>query len=213
MSFKSRTIIAIFIITTAFMTGLFYSIPVITAQSKLIMAATLIITGLILSGILSGVLYAFTKSLPGKTVETKEKEMKAEVSPPLEKALFDEKAVQLLSILQKKGRLIDFLQEDISAYDDSQIGAAVRNIHKGSGEAITEHMYIEPVMKETEGSEVTIEQGFDPSAIRLTGNVVGSPPFKGVLRHSGWRVSTTSIPALPKNQDLSIIEPAEVEIA
>ncbi len=212
MSFKLKITIAIFIITTGFMAGLYYGLPMLDAQIKLNRLLVFIASGIVLSVILSGITYAFAKRIPGKPVKAKEKEVKTGAPPQAEKALFDEKAVQVLSIFQKKGRLIDFLQEDISSYEDSQIGAAVRNIHKGCREALLEHMNIEPVMKETEGSDVTVEEGFDPSAIRVTGNVAGSPPFKGVLRHNGWRVSETVIPPLPKNQDLSVIEPAEVEI-
>jgi hypothetical protein len=124
----------------------------------------------------------------------------------------DEKAVQMLAILQRKGRLIDFLQEDISAYEDRQIGAAARNIHKGCREAIAEHILLEPVMKEPEGSNVTVSEGFDPSAIRLTGNVVGSPPFRGVLRHGGWKAVKVAMPIVPKTLDTTIIEPAEIEL-
>lgn len=126
---------------------------------------------------------------------------------------FDPKAAQTLMILQKKGRLIDFLQEDISSYNDQQIGRAVRSIHTGCREAITEYMKIEPVRHETEGNEVTVEAGFDPSSVRLTGNVTGQPPFRGVLRHCGWRVVETSLPDISKGHDLSIVEPAEVEIS
>ncbi len=212
MSFKLKTTIATFIITTGFMAGLYYGLPMLNAQIKFNMLLVFIAAGLVLSVILSGITYAFTKRIPGKPVKAKEKEVKTAAPPPAEKALFDKKVVQVLSIFQKKGRLIDFLQEDISSYEDSRIGAAVRNIHKGCREALLEHMNIEPVMKEPEGSDMTVEEGFDPSAIRVTGNVAGSPPFKGVLRHSGWRVSETVIPPLPKNQDLSVIEPAEVEI-
>ncbi len=194
------------------MVGLFYGIPVITAQPELNMAVILLAGGLVLAGILSGIACASAKGVTGKPVEVKEGEEMAEAAPAAEKPLFDEKAVQMLSILQKKGRLIDFLQEDISGYDDAQIGAAVRTIHKDCREAITEHMNIEPVMKEDEGCDIVIEEGFDPSVIRLTGNIVGSPPFKGVLRHNGWRVSKTDIPPLPKKQEPGIIEPAEVEI-
>lgn len=207
MTNSTKTIL-IFIFTTIFMAGLFYGIPVITAQPELHMAVILLAGGLVLAGILSGIACASAKGVPGKPVEVKE----GETAPAPQKPLFDEKAVQMLSILQKKGRLIDFLQENISGYDDAQIGAAVRTIHKDCREAITEHMHIEPVMKEDEGSDIVIEEGFDPSVIRLTGNVVGSPPFKGVLRHNGWRASKTDIPPLPKNQEPGIIEPAEVEI-
>ncbi|MBZ0156519.1 MAG: DUF2760 domain-containing protein [Alphaproteobacteria bacterium] len=120
--------------------------------------------------------------------------------------------VQTLALLQKKGRLIDFLREDLSGYDDSQIGRAVRDIHKECRAALDSHISIEPVMKEAEGEQVTISAGFDPSAIRLTGTVIGAPPFKGIIRHSGWRITRTSMPPLPKSQDPGIVEPAEVEV-
>jgi hypothetical protein len=209
MSFKKITF-AIFIIITLSMAGLFFGLPLLAEQPRNMLIGICVIAGLVLSGILSAIVYGLGKNAvragfkPARTLKA---------APPAETALFDEKAVQVLSILQKKGRLIDFLQEDITGYEDSQIGAAVRNIHKGCREALAEYMTIEPVMKETEGTDITVEEGFDSSAIRLTGNVAGSPPFKGVLRHCGWRVSGTTMPALPKNQDLSIIEPAEVEMS
>ncbi len=206
MSNLIKTII-IFIFTGLFVTGLYYGMPLITAQPELNMLLILIASALVMAAILSGIACSSVNSSQGKSAEIKE-----ETPTPAEQSPFDEKVIQVISILQKKGRLIDFLQEDISSYEDGQIGAAVRNIHKGCLKAIKDNMNIEPVMKETEGSDVTVEEGFDPSVIRLTGNVVGSPPFKGVLRHNGWRVSTTTFPPLPENQDLSIIEPAEIEI-
>ena len=193
------------------MVGLFYGLPILDAKIKIDMLLVFITAGVLLSVILSLFVYALTRKIPGKPVKAKEKEVETE-APAAEEMLFDERAVQVLSLLQRKGRLIDFLLEDISGYDDSQIGAAVRNIHKGCRDAVEEQMRLEPVMKEAEGSEVTVGEGFDPSAIRVTGNVVGSPPFKGVLRHCGWRVTKTDLPPLPENQDLSIIEPAEIEI-
>ncbi len=125
---------------------------------------------------------------------------------------FDLKSAQTLMILQKKGRLIDFLQEDINEFDDKQIGHAIREIHRGCKEALIEYMKIEPVRHEMEGQKVTVEAGFDPFSVRLTGNVAGEPPFRGVLRHCGWRVVKTSLPEISKGQDSGIIEPAEVEI-
>jgi len=206
MSFKKITF-AIFFIMSALMVGLFFSVPLLAAQPSNILIGICAAAGFIIFGILSLVVYGLGKAGAGVKPAPA-----PDAAPHEAKAPFDEKAVQVLSILQKKGRLIDFLQEDITGYEDSQIGAAVRNIHKGCKEAIAEYVMIEPLMKEAEGSDITVEEGFDPSAIRLTGNVAGDPPFKGVLRHCGWRVASTTIPALPKNQDLSVIEPAEVEM-
>lgn len=121
-------------------------------------------------------------------------------------------AVQLLSLLQRKGRLIDFLQEDIQAYDDAQIGAAVRNVHSGCREVLDEHVTLAPVMTDNENSKVTIDPGFDAHAIRLTGTVSGEPPFNGVLRHRGWRVEHIDLPQQMQEREDLIVAPAEVEV-
>lgn len=118
-------------------------------------------------------------------------------------------AVQMLSVLQREGRLIDFLQEDLSSYADDQIGAAVRTIHEGARKALLEHVTLEPVYSESEGSRVTVEPGFDPHAVRLTGNVSGEPPFTGTLQHRGWRISEID---LPESDDEMIVAAAEVEV-
>ena len=123
-----------------------------------------------------------------------------------------EAAVQMLAALQREGRLIDFLQEDLSSYEDSQIGAAVRNIHTGCKEALKEHMEIGPVLVEKEGAAVTIPPGFDARAIRLTGNVTGDPPFRGILRHRGWQVEHMRLPQPGEQKNHWILAPAEVEI-
>ena len=96
--------------------------------------------------------------------------------------------LRLLALLQREGRLLDFLLEDIQSYPDAQIGAAVRDIHRQCHGALKEHLILEPVLPQSEGSTVQVPGGFDPSAIRLTGNVTGQPPFQGTLQHHGWRV-------------------------
>lgn len=120
--------------------------------------------------------------------------------------------VRLLAILQREGRLVDFLLEDVQSYNDSQIGAAVRDIHRNCRKALLDHLVLEPVLKYEEGAAVTVTPGFDPSAIRLTGNVSGQPPFAGTLRHHGWRVKELKVPAPPSGQDEFVVQPAEVEL-
>jgi hypothetical protein len=122
-------------------------------------------------------------------------------------------AIQLLAILQREGRLLDFLQEDVDAYSDAQIGAAVRDIHRGCKKALQEHLPLEPVLREPENAQVRVDPGFDPSRIRLTGNVVGEPPFTGALRHHGWRVAKVALPSPAKATDPTVVAPAEVELA
>jgi hypothetical protein len=136
---------------------------------------------------------------------------KATVLPPPTKPTTDA-AVQLLALFQREGRLVDFLREDIQPYDDAQIGAAVRTIHQACRQILSEHLTLEPIMTGNEGDEVTVPKDFDPSAIRLTGNVSGEPPFHGILRHGGWRTIQVKLPSQPAGQDPKIVAPAEVEI-
>ena len=122
--------------------------------------------------------------------------------------------LRILAVLQRDGRLVDFLQEDIDSYTDAQIGAAVRDIHRGCRKALRDYLTVEPILGGPEDSPVTVASDFDPAEIRLTGNVQGSPPFKGVLKHHGWRVKSVHLPVLPGSRgDTSVLAPAEVEIA
>lgn len=120
--------------------------------------------------------------------------------------------LRLLGLLQREGRLLDFLLEDIQAYPDQQIGAAVRDIHRQCQSAIKEHLVLEPVLPQSEGASIDVPPGFDPSAIRLVGNVTGQPPFKGTLQHHGWRVKELKLGAPPEGQDEFVLMPAEVEL-
>jgi hypothetical protein len=124
-----------------------------------------------------------------------------------------EGALALLGLLQREGRLVDFLRETLDDYEDSDIGAAVRDIHRGCKKVLAEHLTIEPVMPGDEDDAVTVPRGFDPGEIRLIGDVSGDPPFKGTLRHHGWRVLEARLPALSEGVDRHVIAPAEVEIS
>ncbi|SMC27492.1 protein of unknown function [Desulfacinum hydrothermale DSM 13146] len=122
-------------------------------------------------------------------------------------------AAQILSILQRQGRFIDFLEEDLGPYEDAQIGAAVRTIHESCKAALAEYVQLETVMDEEEGAQVTIPVGFDAAAIRLTGQVEGDPPFRGVLRHRGWRIRKIQLPRITAHLGKEkIVAPAEVEV-
>lgn len=118
----------------------------------------------------------------------------------------------LLSLLQREGRLLDFFSENLDLYEDDQIGAAVRSIHQNCKKVIDKNLSPRPVVDRNEGEEITVEPNFDPNAIKLTGNVIGDPPFKGVLRHKGWQTQKLELPTLSSGQDSKIIAPAEVEI-
>ena len=123
-----------------------------------------------------------------------------------------EAALQLLGLLQREARFVDFVQEDVAGYSDADIGAAARVVHEGCRKVLREHFTIEPVSSEPEGSRITLHEGFKATAIRLTGNVVGKPPFTGSLGHRGWRVTSTRLPKLAEGHDAAILAQAEVEL-
>lgn len=133
------------------------------------------------------------------------------VTAPLREATPDA-ALQLLSLLQREARLIDFTQENLAGYADADIGAAARVVHEGCSKVLREHFTIEPVRSEAEGSRVTLAEGFDAAAVRLTGNVVGKAPFNGTLSHRGWRATAVRLPKLAEAHDAKVLAPAEVEL-
>jgi hypothetical protein len=117
-----------------------------------------------------------------------------------------------LSVLQRDGRLLDFFDEDLSLYEDGQIGAAVRSIQEDCKKAIKKYIDPQPVIKAEEGESVTVEPGFDIDAITLVGNVSGEPPFQGTLKHRGWKAGKKEVPKLSDIQNPDIMTPAEIEI-
>ena len=132
-------------------------------------------------------------------------------APTLKEASPDA-ALQLLGLLQRDARFIDFVEEDIKAYSDADIGAAARLVHDGCRTTLREHFTIRPVRDESEGSRVTLAEGFDATSIRLTGNVVGKAPFNGSISHRGWRVDDVRLPKLTDSHNAKVIAPAEVEL-
>jgi hypothetical protein len=122
------------------------------------------------------------------------------------------RALQLLSLLQREGRLVDFLQQDITSFPDADVGVAARVVHDGCRRALRSHATIEPVRPEEEGARVKLERGFDADAVKLVGDVRGEPPYAGVLKHRGWRVAKLELPEIVGDHDARILAPAEVEL-
>ena len=121
-------------------------------------------------------------------------------------------ALQVLSILQRDARLIDFLMEDIGAYSDEQVGAAVRSLHEQSRSALSRYVTLRPVIDAVEGTPTRIESR-DPNTVKLLGNVpADGKASQGILRHRGWRVEKVDLPKLNPNQNVSVLAPAEIEI-
>lgn len=124
-----------------------------------------------------------------------------------------DRAVQMLALLQRDGRLIDFLAENISPYPDAQLGAAARTIHESCRKVLEQYVKLEPILNSDEDQPVTVQSRFDPAAIKLLGNVTGQTPIRGVLRHKGWQVKDVNLPPLPQGSGRMVVAPAEVEIS
>ena len=122
------------------------------------------------------------------------------------------RALQLLSLLQREGRFVDFLQQDIAKFPDADVGAAARVVHEGCRRALRTHATIEPVRSEDEGARVVLNEGFAADEVKLTGGVGGHPPYTGVLRHRGWRATRLELPQIMGGYDARILAPAEVEL-
>jgi hypothetical protein len=141
---------------------------------------------------------------------TSENKPKAELQKQAEQPI--DQAVQTLALFQRDGRLIDFLSEDVAPYPDAQLGAAVRSVHESCRRVLQKYFTLEPIFDSEEDQPVTVQAGFDASAIKLIGNVAGEPPIRGVLRHRGWRVKNATLPSLPQGSGRSVVAPAEVEV-
>jgi hypothetical protein len=120
-------------------------------------------------------------------------------------------ALILLAVLQRESRLVDFVMEDIAAYSDEQVGAAVRGMHDQCRDALGRYVKLEPVIDGVEGT-FTKPATRDPAAVKFIGNVPAGKPQGGLLRHKGWRAASIELPALAPKQDVTIVAPAEIEI-
>ncbi|HEX3877865.1 MAG TPA: DUF2760 domain-containing protein [Bryobacteraceae bacterium] len=131
--------------------------------------------------------------------------------PPAPLVRTSDGALQMVAILQRDSRLIDFLMEDISGYADDQIGAAVRELHDQCRDSLTRYIKLEPVIDGVEGTYAKAPSK-DPNLVKFVGNVPAKPPEGGTLRHRGWRASKIDLPTIGAKQDAAVVAPAEIEI-
>ena len=127
--------------------------------------------------------------------------------------LHREGALALLALLQREGRLVDFLRDSVDGASDADIGAAAREVHRGCRKVLDQHLTFEAVMPGAEGHHTSVPKGFDPAEVRLIGEAKGEPPYRGTLRHHGWRVVDAKLPTLADGIDRMVIAPAEVELS
>jgi len=135
-----------------------------------------------------------------------------ESSEPAPPSAVSPVALRMLALMQENARLVDFLLEDISTATDAQIGQAVREIHRQAQQVLKDHVVLEPILPAQEGETVTVEAGYDPSAIRVIGHVAGTPPYRGQVEHPGWRAREVKLPEVPQGADPRVVQPAVVHI-
>jgi hypothetical protein len=135
-------------------------------------------------------------------------------APKIEPPKATDGALQLLGILQRDARLIDFIMEDIDGYGDDQVGAAARSVHSDCRATITRHFKLASVIDSVEGTfqKLDANKAPDPNRIKLVGNVPATGKSRGgTLRHKGWIAESVTLPAIGK-QDVKLIVPAEIEV-
>ena len=179
-----------------------------TTLDLLHLTLAIVVAFLILLSIVLGLLWAIAST---KRPSKAEPVLAAPAAPVL-RAAPDDGALVFLSLLQQEARFIDFVEEDLSHHADADIGAAARVVHAGCQKMFRQHLELQPIRLEAEGSAIELPRGFDASSIRLSGQVVGEPPFKGVLVHPGWRAKSIRLPKLGERHDVKILAPAEVEL-
>lgn len=149
---------------------------------------------------------------PAPAVQAEPKPTAAPAVPVTLKENTPDAALQLLSLLQQESRFVDFLNEEIKGFSDAEIGAVARVVHEGGRKTLQQYFKLEPIRSEDEETRITLQAGFNAAEIRVTGNVVGQPPFTGTLVHKGWRVADVTLPKLAETHDARILVPAEVEL-
>lgn len=149
----------------------------------------------------------YTQSLfTPKTIETEE-------APAIDlKESNQDSALQLLALMQKDGRLIDFINEDVNQFSDEQVAGAARVVHQGVKKTLGEHIKFEAVSDIIEGNSVSLDADFDRHAFQLTGNISGDAPYNGTLIHKGWKVAEITLPSVVEGTNLNVVAPAEVEL-
>jgi hypothetical protein len=119
-------------------------------------------------------------------------------------------ALQILGILQRDARVIDFLMEDVSPYSDDQVGAAFRQVNEQGRAALLRYVTLKPIVDGVVNTPVQISSR-DPNSIKLIGNVpADGKAAQGVLRHNGWRAESVNLPKL--SGEVKVLAPAEIEI-
>jgi len=156
----------------------------------------------------------FTGALPADILAAMNAILKSDIPalpPPKPEVKPEDGALQVLGMLQRDARILDFFMEDITPYSDDQVGAAARDIHANTREILIRHFAPVPVIDAVEGTPVNSDG--NPALVKFIGNVPATgKAVGGMLRHRGWRAGTASLPRVNTRQDLAILAPAEIEV-
>lgn len=153
------------------------------------------------------------RGLPAPVSQDDQPERPAPVVRETPKQPVRSDALTLLATLQREARLVDLVQESLEEYSDEQVGAAARDVLRSSRTVLDRLFDLQPVRRDSEGAAVELSAGFDTGRYRLTGSVVGQPPFRGSLMHHGWEAGKCEIPAWSGTVATArVIAPAEVEL-
>lgn len=129
----------------------------------------------------------------------------------------DAAVVQFIARLQEKGRFLDFIMDDIAAYDNESVGAAARIVHQGCCDVMHDSFTIETIFPGEEMEEITLADNYDSHLFRLVGNVPENAPYEGHVLHRGWKTTRVNLAQVVNTEEhietaRSIMAPADVEI-
>jgi hypothetical protein len=170
----------------------------------------LVVASLVTAMVLLGVAFSSGTPKPAPRPAVAEAVKPVAIAAPQNQAQAE--VVTLLGIFQEKGRFIDFLMEDITPFNDAEVGGVARAVHQGCKEALNEHFHIEPISPEGEGASITVPAGYAADEFRLVGNLSGEAPFTGKIVHKGWKTTSVKLPRVLKTDRLPAIAPAQIEV-
>jgi hypothetical protein len=121
-------------------------------------------------------------------------------------------ALQMLSLLQQRGRFVDFVMQDIAPIANEQIGAVARFVHQGCRSVFDELFEINPVREEGEGATITLAGAPDPEQVRIQGRTP-TYPTQATIVHRGWLTNRVTLPSVTTERHPPyVIAPADAEV-
>lgn len=128
----------------------------------------------------------------------------------------DTSIVTFISMLQEKGRILDFAMDDIEKYSDEEVGRVARVVHQGIRDVFVSTTGVRPLHKGLEGEVIKINENDDFSMYKMLGTGTGNPPFSGTVVHRGWIAEKLVIPKSSlkssTNSASKIIQAVEIEV-